>query len=67
MDSELQTRLDRLEQKIDAALAAAERARKYLWWMAVISIALIVLPAIGIVFALPSFLSTYSSMDVLYQ
>ncbi len=61
MDDELRTRLDAIEQKVDAARSAAESARKYLFWGAVVTIALIVLPTIGLMFAVPSMLSTYTT------
>lgn len=64
MDDELRTRLDQIEKKVDAAQIAAEHARKYLFWISVISVALIVLPAIGMVFALPSFFASYSGADM---
>jgi hypothetical protein len=63
MDQELSARLDRIEQKVDAAYAASERVRKYLFWTGAVAIALIVLPAIGLVFAVPSFLASYGSID----
>ncbi len=64
MDDELRARLDRIETKVDAAQAAAEHSRKYLFWISVISVALVVLPAIGMMFALPSFLGSYSGADM---
>ena len=62
MDEELGRRLDALEVKVDAAYRAAEKVRKYIFWTGVVTLALIVLPAIGLVFAIPSFLSTYSNI-----
>lgn len=53
-------RLAALEQKIDAMYASVEKVRKYLFWTAVVTIALVVLPAVGLVFAVPSFISTYN-------
>lgn len=53
-------RLLALEQKIDAMYASIEKVRKYMFWTAVVTIALVVLPAVGLVFAVPSFISTYS-------
>ena len=67
MDDELRTRLDVLERKVDAAYTAAEKVRKYLFWTGVVTIALIVLPSIGLMFAVPSMLSTYSSLGDLVQ
>lgn len=53
-------RLAKMEQKIDAIYASVEKARKYLFWTLVITVAVVVLPAIGLVFAVPSFISTYT-------
>ncbi|MCE9541130.1 hypothetical protein K8R03_01050 [Candidatus Kaiserbacteria bacterium] len=67
MDDELRSRLDALEVKVDAAYNAAEKVRKYLFWTGVVTVALVVLPAVGLVFAIPSFISTYSSLSDLSQ
>ncbi|HVU75686.1 MAG TPA: hypothetical protein VHD38_02545 [Candidatus Paceibacterota bacterium] len=62
MDEETKQRLAILEQKIDAIYRTTEKTRKYFLWTLVITVALVVLPAIGLVFAIPSFISTYSSI-----
>lgn len=51
-----------LEQKIDAIYKSVEKTRKYFFWTMVITIALVVLPAIGLVFAIPSFINTYTNV-----
>ena len=61
IDPELVARLDALEAKIDKAYHASEMVRKYLFWTGVITIALIVIPAIGLAFAIPAFLSSYTT------
>lgn len=61
IDTELAARLDALEAKIDAAYAAAEASRRYLFWMSVVNVTLIVLPLIGLFFAIPAFLSSYTT------
>lgn len=61
IDPELAQRLDELSQKIDAAYRAAEAARKYLFWTGVVTVALFVLPLIGLLFVLPQFFSYYST------
>lgn len=53
-------RLAQLEAKIDAMYRSVEKTRQYLLWTLVVTIAVVVLPAIGLVFAIPSFLSTYN-------
>jgi len=67
MDPALQARLDALEKKIDATYESAEKSRKYLMWTAIITIAVIVLPMIGLVFVIPQFISTYTNMSGLLQ
>ena len=62
MNEEVQKQLASQAAKIDAIYASVERTRKYLFWMMIASIVFVVLPAIGLVFAIPSFLSSYNSL-----
>jgi hypothetical protein len=59
IDPELAAKLDAIEAKVEAAYVAAEKARKYLFWTGVVSLALFILPLIGLVFAIPIFVSSY--------
>ena len=61
IDPELSAKLDEIAAKADAAFKAAEAARKYLFWTGVVTIAVIVLPLIGLAFVLPQFIATYTS------
>jgi hypothetical protein len=61
-DQELRQKFDTLEQKIDATFRSAEKTRKYILWTIIITVALFVLPLIGLLFAIPSFVSTYSQI-----
>lgn len=61
IDLELLAKLNEIEAKADAAFRAAESTRKYLFWTGAITVALIVLPLIGLVFAVPSFISSYTT------
>lgn len=61
IDPELAARLDEIAAKTDAAYRAAESTRKYLFWTGVVTVALIVLPLIGLAFVVPKFISSYSS------
>jgi hypothetical protein len=63
IDPELAARLDALEQKVDAAYQAADKVRKYMYWTGVITVVLFVVPLIGLVFALPSFLNYYGTIS----
>lgn len=64
MDDELRARFDTLERKVDAAYAASEKVRKYLFWTGVVTVAVVVLPLLALPFAISSFLSTYNSPDM---
>lgn len=61
IDPELASKLDEINAKVDKAYHAAESVRKYLFWTGVVTVALIVLPLIGLAFAIPAFISSYSS------
>ena len=61
IDPELAAKLDEIGAKADKAYHAAETVRKYLFWTGVVSIALVVLPLIGLAFAIPQFINTYTS------
>jgi TM2 domain-containing membrane protein YozV len=61
IDPELLAKLDEIGAKADRAYQAAEKVRKYLFWTGVITIALIVLPMIGLAFVIPQFISSYTS------
>lgn len=60
MDLELNKRIEEMEKKIELIYESVEKTRKYLLWTVIITIALIVLPLIGLALAIPSFLSTYT-------
>ena len=57
----LQQKLEEQAQKIDAIYVSVEKTRKYIFWAFVITVAAIVLPMIGLVFAIPAFLNTYTA------
>lgn len=61
LDPELSAKLDEIGAKADRAYQAADKVRKYLFWTGVITVALIVLPAIGLMLVIPQFLGSYTS------
>ena len=61
MEQDLQARLESIEKKVDEVYVSAEKTRKYFLWTAIITVAAIVLPLIGLAFTLPSVISSYSS------
>lgn len=62
MDEEIRRKLETLEAKIDATYRSAEKTRKYFLGVIVVSVVALVLPLIGLMFALPSFLGSYSEL-----
>ena len=61
MENENIKKFQELEMKIDAIYISVEKTRKYFLWTMIISVALFVLPLIGLLFAIPTFISNYSS------
>ena len=55
MDQEIKNRLDAQEVKMDAIYKSVEKTRKYFLIMTWVTIIVIVLPLIGLMFAVPSF------------
>ncbi len=64
-DLELRQRLEALEKRVGEVYASAEKTRKYFLATIIVSVAVFVLPLIGLVFAIPAFLSSYSSLSSL--
>ncbi len=56
MDQEINKKLEEQSQKIDAIYRSVEKTRRYFLWTLIISVAVIVLPLVGLFFAIPSFL-----------
>ena len=61
IDPELAAKLDEIGAKADRAYHASETVRKYLFWTGVVTVALIVLPAIGLAFVIPQFIGSYTT------
>ncbi|MDB5264993.1 MAG: hypothetical protein JWN64_564 [Parcubacteria group bacterium] len=50
-----------INQKLDAIYASVEKTRKYFLWTMVATVVAFVLPLVGLLFAVPSFLGSYTS------
>lgn len=61
-DQELREALKILEKRIDAVYVSAEKTRKYFLGVIIVSVIAFILPLIGLVFAIPTFISTYSEI-----
>lgn len=62
IEPELLQKLDEISAKADAAYKAAESVRKYMVWKGVITAILIVLPLVGLAFAIPTLLTNYTDL-----
>jgi hypothetical protein len=54
-------RIVALEKKIDAIYESTRKTQKYFLWTLIVTVALVVLPILGLVFAIPSFVSNYNT------
>ena len=61
MEPNILQKLEEQESKIDAIYASVEKTRKYFLWTLIITIVLFIVPLIGLIFVIPSFLSTYTT------
>lgn len=58
---EVRDRLAALETKMDAVFVSAEKTRKYFKATLIVTVLTIVLPGIGLMFAIPFFIKTIGS------
>lgn len=66
MPPTIEEQLQAQAEKLDAIYASVEKTRKYFLLIMWISIAMVLLPMIGLLFAIPTFLETYSGLNQLY-
>ncbi len=66
MDQELKAKLDEQNVKIDAIYKSVEKTRKYFLVIIWITVIGLILPLIGLLFAVPSFLSSYADIGSSY-
>ncbi len=60
MQPDIEKRLRELEAKVDAIYVSVEKTRKYFFWTMIITIVVLVLPIIGLMFVIPSFIENYT-------
>lgn len=59
MDQDIKNKFDAQDAKLNLILKSVEKTRKYFVWIFWITIIAVVLPIVGLAFAIPSFLDTY--------
>lgn len=52
-------KLTKLEEKINLIYISVEKTRKYFLWTMIITVVAFVLPFVGLLFAVPSFMANY--------
>lgn len=62
METNTQDQINRLEIKVDEIYKSVEKTRKYFLIIMWVTIAMVVIPVIGLFFAIPSFINTYSNL-----
>ncbi len=62
MEQDIIKRLEVQEEIIMRTYASVEKMRKYMMWTGIITVAFIVLPMVGLIFVIPKFMDTYSSI-----
>ena len=62
MEKEILDAIKLQDEKINEIYKSVEKTRKYILYISIASIAIFVLPLIGLLFAIPSFISSYSSL-----
>jgi len=62
MEPNIQAELVALQEKVDKVFTSVEKTRKYFLIIMWVTVAAVVLPMIGLAFAIPSFLSGYSDL-----
>jgi type IV secretory pathway component VirB8 len=60
MDQEILQKFEEQSQKLEQVYRSVEKTRKYFLWTMIISVVVIVLPLIGLIFAIPQFLNLYT-------
>ncbi len=61
MEEEILKKIEAQDKKLEEIYHSIEKMRKYFLWTLIITVALIVLPIIGLIFAIPKFLDIYSN------
>jgi hypothetical protein len=61
MDQNTQDTFNRHEKKLDAIFASVEKTRKYFLIILWVTIAMVVLPVIGLMLVIPTFIEMYTS------
>ena len=62
MEQEILQKLDLVEKKLEENVKISRQMRKYFLWTLIISVAVIVLPFIGLLFVIPQLINSYTNI-----
>lgn len=62
MEKEILDLVKQQDLKINEICRSVEKTRKYIFYMTIISVAFVVLPIVGLLFVVPSFISGYTEL-----
>ena len=54
--------LEENQRLIKQSLESAKKTRKYLLWMAIVTVVMLAIPVIGVIIIIPMFFSSYASL-----
>jgi len=60
MEPEAQNKMEEIDAKLNAIYISVEKTRKYFQITMWITLAVVVLPLVGMIFVIPAFISTYT-------
>jgi type II secretory pathway component PulF len=61
MEQDILKKIQEQDEKLNKIFTSVEKTRKYFQIIMWITVAMVVLPAIGLIFIIPSFINTYTS------
>ena len=64
MEEEIFKKIEEQDKKLEEIYRSVEKMRKYFLWTLIVTVAVIILPLIGILLLIPKFLSTISGSDL---
>ncbi len=64
MEEIILQKIETQDQKLEAIYRSVEKTRKYFLWTLIITIVTLVLPLVGLVFAIPLFLETLNFQNL---
>jgi hypothetical protein len=63
MNPDIEAKLKELDAKVSLVYESVEKTRKYFLTIIWITVITLVLPVVGLIFAIPTFLSTYAGLS----